>query len=115
MILTSDCSVMLHFMISIKGAWDRHHRYDNQFFQRSFAQYLVVSAFKVSNHSDKYLPRHSVIKDCLESDVHHLTSQILSILIDFIQDRAFFVPFFLSFYKSLSINNFGTRNGIKKR
>ena len=85
------------------------------FFQRSFAQCLVVSAFKVSNDSDKYLPRHSVIKDCLESDVHHMTSQILSILIDFIQDRAFFVPFCLSFYKSLNINNFGTRNDIKKR
>ena len=114
-ILTSDCSVMLHFLISIERAWDRHHRYDNQFFQRSFAQRLVVSDFKVSNDSDKYLPRHSVIKDCLESDVHHMTSQILSILIDFIQDRAFFVPFFLSFEKSLNINNFGTRNDIKKR
>ena len=81
------------------------------FFQRSFAQCLVVSAFKVSNDLEKYLLRHSIIKDCLESDVHHMTSQILSILIDFIQDRAFFVPFFRSFYKSLNINNFGTRNG----
>ena len=63
------------------------------FFQISFAQCLVVFAFKVSNDSDKYLPRHSIIKDCSESDVHHMTSQILSILIDFIQDRAFFVPF----------------------
>ena len=63
------------------------------FFQRSSAQCLVVSAFKVSNDLDKYLLRHSIIKDCLESDVHHMTSQILSILIDFIQDRAFFVPF----------------------
>ena len=89
----SDCSVMLHFVISNEGAWDRHHCYDNHFFQRSFAQCLVVSAFKVSNDSDKYLPRHSAIKDCLESDVHHMTSRILSILIDFIQDRAFFVPF----------------------
>ena len=50
----------------------------------------------------------------LESDVHHITSRILSILIDFIQDRAFFVPFFRSFYKSLNINNSGTRNDIKK-
>ena len=87
----------------------------NNFFQRSFAECFLVSAFKVPNDSDKYLPRHSVIKDCLESDVHHMTSQILSILIDFIQDRASFVPFFLSFYKSLNINNFGTRNDIKKR
>ena len=102
-------------MICIEGAWDRHHRYDNQFFQRSFALCLVVSAFKVSNDLDKYLRRHSIIKDCLVSDVHHATSQILSILIDFIQDRAFFVPFLRSFFKSLNINNFGSRNDIKKR
>ena len=74
-----------------------------------------LSAFKVSSDLDKYLPRHSLFKDCLESDVHHMTSQILSISIDFIQDRAFFVPFFRSFYKSLNISNFGTRNNIKKR
>ena len=97
MILTSDCSVMLHFMISIEGAWTDIIAMTTNFFQRSFAQCLVVSAFKVSNDSDKYLPRHSVIKDCLESDVHHMTSQILSILIDFIQNRAFFVPFFCRF------------------
>ena len=84
------------------------------FFQRSFAQCLVVSAVKVSNDLQKYLPRHSIFKDCLESDVHHMTSQILSILIDFIQDRAFFVPFFRPFYKSVNINNSGTRNDIKK-
>ena len=84
-------------------------------FQRSFAQCLVVSAFKVSSDLHKYLPRHSIFKDCLESDVHHMTSQILSILIDFIQDRAFFVPFFRSFYQSLNINNSETRNDIKKR
>ena len=57
----------------------------------------------------------SYLKDCLELDVHHMTSLILSILIDFIQDRAFFVPFLLSFYKALNVNNFGTRNDIKKR
>ena len=56
-----------------------------------------------------------MFKDCLESDVHQMTSQILSILIDFIPDRAFFVPFFRSFCKSLNINNSGTRNDIKKR
>ena len=85
---------MLYFVISIEKAWDRHHHYDNQFLHRCFAESLLVSAFKVSNDSDKYLPRHSVFKDCLESDVHHMTSQILSILINFIQDRALFVPFF---------------------
>ena len=85
------------------------------FFQRSFAQCLVVSTFKVSNDLHKYLPKHSIFKDCLESDVHHMTSQILSILIDFIPDHAFFVPFFRPFYTSLSINNSGTKNDIKKR
>ena len=54
----------------------------------------MVSVFKVSNDLDKYLPTHSIIKDCLESDVHHMTSQILLILIDFIQDLALFVPLF---------------------
>ena len=43
-----------------------------------------------------------------------MTSQILSILIDFTQGRAFFVPFFQSFFKFLSPNNSGTRNDIKK-
>ena len=64
------------------------------FFQRSLALCLVVSAFKVSNDLDNYLLRHSIFKDCLASDVHHMTSQFLSILIDFIQDGAFFLPFF---------------------
>ena len=63
------------------------------FFQRSFVLCLVVSVFKVSNDLHKYLLRHNLFKDCLESDVHHMTSQILSILIDFIPDHAFFVPF----------------------
>ena len=69
----------------------------------------------MSNDLHKYFPRHSIFKDYLESDVHHMTSEILSILIDFIQDRAFFVPFFSSFYKSLNIHNSGTRYDIKKR
>ena len=90
---------MFHFVISIEGAWDQHPRHDNNFFKRSFAQCLVVSTFKVSNDLDKYLPRHNMFKDCLESDVNHMTSQILSILIDFILDRAFFVPFFQLFFQ----------------
>ena len=75
---------MPHFVISIEGAWDRHHRYDDQFFSNIFCIMSCTFAFKVSDDSDKYLPRHSRIKDCLESDVHHMTSQILLILIDFI-------------------------------
>ena len=85
---------MPHFVISIEGIWDRQHRHDNQFFSNIFYIMSHSFTFKVSNDLDEHLPRHSIIKDCLESDVHHMTSQILSILIDFIQDRAFFVPFF---------------------
>ena len=83
------------------------------FFQRFFASCFVVFTFKVSNDY-KYLLRLNIIKDCLESDVHHMTSQILSILIDFIEDHTFFIPFFRSFYQRLNITNFGARNDIKK-
>ena len=106
---------MLHFVISIEGAWDRHDHCDNQFFPKIFCVMSRSFRLQVSNDSDKYLPRHGIVKDCLESDVHHMTSQILSFLIDFIKDRAFFVPFFRSFYKYLNINNSGTKNDIKKR
>ena len=68
---------MLHFLITI----------DNQFFQRSFAECLVVSPFKVSNDLDKHLLDIVYLRIVLESDVHHMTSQFLSILIDFIQNR----------------------------
>ena len=44
-----------------------------------------------------------------------MASQILSILIDIIQDRAFFVPFFRSFFKYLNLDNSGTRKDIKKQ
>ena len=70
----------------------------------------MVSASKVSDDLDKYLPRHSMFKDCLESDVHHMTSQILSVLIDFIQDGAFFVPFFRSVFKYLKAITDGSRD-----
>ena len=57
-----------------------------------------------------YLPSHSIFKHCLELDVHHMTSQILSILIDFIQDRAYAI--FSVVFKSLNLNNSGTENDI---
>ena len=86
------------------------------FFRRCFACCLVLSVFKVSNDLDKYLPRHSIFKNCLELDIHHMTSQILSILIDFIHARShIFSAIFRSFFKYLNLNNFGTRNDIKKR
>ena len=55
---------------------------------------VLVSPFKVSNASDKYLLRHSIIKDCLKSDVYHLTSQILPFFIDSIRDCTFLCHFF---------------------
>ena len=76
---------------------DRHHSYHNHFFSNIFCIMSRSFRFKVSNDSDKYLLRPGIIKICLESDVYHVTSQILSILIDFIQERAFFVPFLGSF------------------
>ena len=58
---------MLHLVISMKGYGTDSITMTTTFFQRSFAQCLVVSVCKVSNDLDKYLPRHSVFKDCLES------------------------------------------------
>ena len=68
-------------------------------FPASFAQCLVVFAFKVSNDLNTYLLRHSIIEDCYVLAVLHMTKQILilSILIDFIQDCTSFIPFFGSF------------------
>ena len=44
--------------------------------------FFLIFPSKVSNGLDKYLPRHSIFNDCLESDVHRITSEILSILTD---------------------------------
>ena len=67
---------------------------------------------KVLLDSDKFLLRYSTFINPLEPDVHHMTSQILSIFIDFTQVS---VPFFGSFFKFLNYNNSGTRKDIKKR
>ena len=42
--------------------------------------------YKVLLDSDKYLLSYSALINLLEPDVHHMTSQILSILIDFYPD-----------------------------
>ena len=42
-----------------------------------------------------------------------MMSQILLILIDFIQNHTFFVPFFRSFFKSLDLNSSRTNNDNK--
>ena len=73
---------------------------------------LVVSATKVSNDLKKYLPRNSIFKDCLELDVHDMTSLILSIFIDFTQD----VPrSHLIVFRILKPYNSGTKKDIKKQ
>ena len=42
--------------------------------------------YKVLLDSDKYLLSYSALINPLEADVYHMTSQILSILIDFYTD-----------------------------
>ena len=59
----------------------------------------------------KYLLNYSRFVNPLEPDVHHMTSQILPILIDFTQTS---VPLFQSFFQSLDLYNYGTRKDIKE-
>ena len=61
----------------------------------------MVSTSKILNDLNKYLLRYSIFKDYLESDVHDLTSQILSILIDFTQDRTVICIIFLNLFSRL--------------
>ena len=51
--------------------------------------------FKVLLDSDKGLLSYSTFINSLDPDVHHMTSQILSILIDFTQTS---VPLLRSFF-----------------
>ena len=67
---------MALFVTFIQGIWYQNYNNGSHFFQRSFAQCLVVSASKVLNDLDKYLLRHCTLKDCLELDVHDMTSRI---------------------------------------
>ena len=86
-------------------------------FQKSFAGCLaVLVSKKVSNDVDKYVPSYDIFKDGLEPDVHDMTPQILSILIDFTQDHAaIFCTIFRSFFKTLNPNNPRTRRDIEKQ
>ena len=68
--------------------------------------------YKVLLDSDKYLLSYSTLINLLKPDVHHMTSQISSILIDFYPDLC---TIFRSFFQSLNLHNFGTRKDIKKR
>ena len=69
--------------------------------------------YKVLLDSDKYLLSYNALINPLEPDVHHMTSQNLSILIDFYPDLC--IIFFPSFSPSLDLYNSGTRKDIKKR
>ena len=63
--------------------------------------------------SDKYLLGYSALIDLLGPDVHHMTSQILSILTDFYPDLCTIFSILLSHF--LDLYNSGTRKDIKKR
>ena len=68
--------------------------------------------YKVLLDSDKYLLSYSTLINSLEQDVHHMTSQILSILIDFYPDLC---TIFSIIFPSLDLYNSGMRKDIKKR
>ena len=62
--------------------------------------------YKVLLDSDKWLLNYSKLINLLEPDVHHMTSQILSILIDFYPDLC---TIYLDLY------NVGMKKDIKKQ
>ena len=68
--------------------------------------------YKVLLDSEKYLLSYSAFINPQEPDVHHMTSQILLILIDFYPDLC---TIFQSFSRYLNLYNSGTRKDIKKR
>ena len=85
---------------------------DKQDFAIAIAHHPELSMEKVLLDSDKYLLSYNILINPLEPHVHHLTSQILSILIGFYPDLH---TIFLSFFQSLDFYNSGTRKVIKKR
>ena len=91
----------------LKEAWDQQSLIDKQDFgiSNSSSPCDLVD-------SDKYVLNCGTLINSLEPGVHHMTAQILSILIDFTQTS---VLFFRSFSKSLDLYNSGTRKDIKKR
>ena len=68
--------------------------------------------YKVLLDSEKYLLSYSAFINPHEPDVHHMTSQTLSILIDFYPDLCII---FSVIFPILNLYNFGTRKDIKKR
>ena len=75
------------------------------------AYHLGLSMYKVLLDSDKHFLSYSTLTNPLEPNVHHMTSQILSILTDFYPD---FCTIFSIIFQSLNLYNFGTRKDIKK-
>ena len=69
--------------------------------------------YKVLLDSGKYLLSSSTLINPLEPDVHRMTSQILSILIDFYPDLC--TTGFRLFFQSLYLYDSGTREDVKKR
>ena len=57
--------------------------------------------YKVLLDSDKYLLSYSTLIDPLEPDVHHMTSQTLSILIDFYPDLCTIFLIILTVFRPL--------------
>ena len=68
--------------------------------------------YEVLLDSEKHLLSYSAFINPLVPDVHHMTSKILSILIDFYPDLC---TIFLIIFPSLYLYNSGTRKDIKKR
>ena len=66
---------------------------------------------KVLLDSNKYLLSYSTLINPLEPDVHHLTSQILSILIDFYPDLGTIFSILFPIFRP----DPGRRKDIKKR
>ena len=68
--------------------------------------------YKVLIGSNKYILSYSALINAPEPDVHHMTSQTLSISIDFYLDLC---TIFSIIFPIFDIYNSGTRKDIKQR
>ena len=93
-------------------AWDQQSLIDKQNFV--IANYTSSWTFNIQSFldSDKYLLKYRTLISPLEPDVHNITSQILSVLIEFYPDLC---TIFQPFFQSLDHYNFRTGKNIKKR
>ena len=97
---------------SLKVSWDQQSLIEKQNFV--IANYTSFWTFNIQSFvdSDKYLLSYSTLINPLEPDVHNITSQILSVLIEFYPDLC---TIFQSFFPSVDHYNFRKRKDIKKR